>query len=123
MRVAGDAKHPIEPALAGRIVEHVTHAARPLMAEARSFAIVTSPLARRALSRLFRPHLPETPVMSFLEIPDGKPVEVAAVVGNEERIGPRKTFRGRRFGKISVMFGNAGTALGKCSFALSKTVF
>ncbi|HEX7853618.1 MAG TPA: flagellar biosynthesis protein FlhA [Sphingobium sp.] len=87
MRVAGDAKHPIEPALGSRIVEQVTHAARPLMAEARSFAIVTSPQARRALSRLFKPHLPETPVLSFLEIPDGKPVEVAAVVGNEQRIG------------------------------------
>ncbi|MET0362770.1 MAG: flagellar biosynthesis protein FlhA [Sphingobium sp.] len=86
MRVSGDAKHPIEPALAGRIVDAVTHAARPMMAEARSFAIVTSPLARRALSRLFRPHLPETPVLSFLEIPDGKPVEVAAVVGNHDRI-------------------------------------
>ncbi|MCE7796050.1 flagellar biosynthesis protein FlhA [Sphingobium sufflavum] len=86
MRVGGDAKHPIEPALAGRIVESVTTAARPLMAEARSFAIVTSPVARRALSRLFRPHLPETPVLSFLEIPDGKPVEVAAVVGNHDRI-------------------------------------
>jgi len=86
MRVAGDARHPIEPALAGRIVESVTNAARPLMAEARSFAIVTSPQARRPLSRLFKPHLPETPVLSFLEIPDGKPVEVAAVVGNDQRL-------------------------------------
>lgn len=88
MRVAGDAKHPIEPGLSARLIEQVTQAARPLMAEARSFAIVTSPVARRPLSRLFRPHLPETPVLSFLEIPDGKPVEVAAVVGNENRISP-----------------------------------
>jgi flagellar biosynthesis protein FlhA len=94
MRVAGDAKHPIEPALAGRIVDSVTHAARPLMAEARSFAIVTSPLARRALSRLFKPHLPETPVLSFLEIPDGKPVEVAAVVGSEQRINRERIAAG-----------------------------
>jgi flagellar biosynthesis protein FlhA len=86
MRVAGDAQHPIEPALGQRLIEQVTDAARPLMAQARSFAIVTSPMARRALSRLFRPHLPETPVLSFLEIPDGKPVEVVAVVGNESRI-------------------------------------
>ena len=86
MRVAGDAQHPIEPALAQRLIEQVTEAARPIMAQARSFAIVTSPVARRALSRLFRPHLPETPVLSFLEIPDGKPVEVVAVVGNESRI-------------------------------------
>ncbi|MBT2187063.1 flagellar biosynthesis protein FlhA [Sphingobium nicotianae] len=86
MRVAGDAQHPIEPALAQRLIEQVSEAARPLLAQARSFAIVTSPIARRALSRLFKPHLPETPVLSFLEIPDGKPVEVVAVVGNENRI-------------------------------------
>ena len=58
------------------------------MGQARPFAIVTSPVARRALSRLFKPHLPETPVLSFLEIPDGKGVEVVAVVGNE-RPAPR----------------------------------
>ncbi len=85
MRVAGDAKHPIEPALSERITDAVVNAARPLMAEARNFAIVTSPVARAALSRLFKPHLPETPVLSFLEIPDGKPVEVFAVVGGAER--------------------------------------
>ncbi|MBO9580523.1 MAG: flagellar biosynthesis protein FlhA [Sphingobium sp.] len=86
MRVAGDAKHPIEPALSQRLIDQVTDAARPLVQQARNFAIVTSPMARRALSRLFRPHLPETPVLSFLEIPDGKPVEVVAVVGHENRI-------------------------------------
>ncbi|MGE4409957.1 MAG: flagellar biosynthesis protein FlhA [Sphingobium sp.] len=89
MRVAGDARHPIEPALATRITESVIHAARPILAEARNFAIVTSPLARRALARLFKPHLPETPVLSFLEIPDGKPVEVVAVVGGVEKPAPR----------------------------------
>jgi len=89
MRVSGDARHPIEPALAGRITEAVIHGARPLMAEARNFAIVTSPLARRALARLFRPHLPETPVLSFLEIPDGKPVEVVAVVGGADKGRPK----------------------------------
>ena len=40
-------------------------------------------IARRALARLLRPHLPEVPVMSFLEIPDGKPVEVSAIVGGK----------------------------------------
>ena len=89
MRVAGDAKHPIEPGLSQRIVESVVDAARPVMAQARTFAIVTSPIARRALARLFRQHLPETPVLSFLEIPDGKPVEVIAVVGGESRAIPR----------------------------------
>ena len=89
MRVAGDAKHPIEPALANRIIEAVIDAARPILAQARNFAIVTSPVARRALARLFKPHLPETPVLSFLEIPDGKAVEVVAVVGGESRPQPR----------------------------------
>jgi flagellar biosynthesis protein FlhA len=89
MRVAGDAKHPIEPALANRIIESVVQAARPIMGQARNFAIVTSPIARRALARLFKPHLPETPVLSFLEIPDGKGVEVVAVVGGEQRPAPR----------------------------------
>jgi len=89
MRVAGDAKHPIEPALASRITDSVIEAARPVLAEARNFAIVTSPVARRALARLFKPHLPETPVLSFLEIPDGKPVEVVAVVGGNDQVTPR----------------------------------
>ena len=89
MRVAGDAKHPIEPALGSRITDAVIHAARPILADARNFAIVTSPVARRALARLFKPHLPETPVLSFLEIPDGKPVEVVAVVGGADRPAPR----------------------------------
>jgi flagellar biosynthesis protein FlhA len=44
--------------------------------------LVTSPLARRAVARLLKPHLPETPIMSFLEIPDGKAVEVMAIVGS-----------------------------------------
>jgi len=87
MRVAGDAQHPIEPALGQRLIEQVSEAARPMLAQARNFAIVTSPVARRALARLFRPHLPDIPVLSFLEIPDGKPVEVVAVVGNESRMG------------------------------------
>ncbi|MPT49267.1 MAG: flagellar biosynthesis protein FlhA [Sphingobium sp.] len=94
MRVAGDARHPIEPALANRITEAVINAARPIMAEARNFAIVTSPVARRALARLFRPHLPETPVLSFLEIPDGKPVEVVAVVGGNNQQGGRPEIPG-----------------------------
>ena len=89
MRVAGDARHPIEPMLANRIVEAVVQSARPLLGQARNFAIVTSPVARRALARLFKPHLPETPVLSFLEIPDGKGVEVVAVVGGEQRPAPR----------------------------------
>jgi flagellar biosynthesis protein FlhA len=81
VRTSPGATHPFEPALANRIVGAVSDAAQPLVNGAVRFAIVTSPIARRALARLLKPHLPETPVMSFLEIPDGKAVEVAAVVG------------------------------------------
>ncbi|MGN6122151.1 MAG: flagellar biosynthesis protein FlhA, partial [Sphingomonas oligoaromativorans] len=83
VRSGPNANHPIEPALASRIVQAVSEAAAPLVGEARRFAIVTSPIARRALGRLLRPHLPDAPVLSFLEIPDGKPVEVVAVVGGK----------------------------------------
>jgi flagellar biosynthesis protein FlhA len=81
VRTGPGAAHPFEPALAARIVRAVSEAAAPLAGEARKFAVVTSPVARRALARLLRPHLADTPVLSFVEIPDGKPVEVVAVVG------------------------------------------
>jgi flagellar biosynthesis protein FlhA len=64
-----------------KLVQAVGDAAGPSLAEARKIALVTSPVARRALSRLLAPHIPDVPVLSFLEIPDGKPVEVVAVVG------------------------------------------
>jgi flagellar biosynthesis protein FlhA len=81
VRASPGAVHPFEPALANRIISAVSEAAMPLVNSATRFAIVTSPIARRALARLLKPHLAETPVMSFLEIPDGKAVEVSAVVG------------------------------------------
>jgi flagellar biosynthesis protein FlhA len=81
VRASPGATHPFEPALANRIISAVSEAATPLVNSATRFAIVTSPIARRALARLLKPHLAETPVMSFLEIPDGKAVEVSAVVG------------------------------------------
>src|SRR3546814_652389 len=101
MRVSSGANHPIEPALGNRIVEAVLQSARPIMGQARSFAIVTSPVARRALARLFKPHLPETPVLSFLEIPDSKPVEVGAFVGGEAPAARNRhmTSEARRVGK------------------------
>ncbi|WP_293880933.1 flagellar biosynthesis protein FlhA [Sphingomonas sp.] len=82
LQVGPDAEFPFEPGLSTRIVAAVGTAAAPLLAGARNFAIITSPLARAALSRLLRPHYPETPVLSFLEIPDAKPVDVVAVVGS-----------------------------------------
>jgi len=84
IRVGPHALHPFEPALAQRIIAAVSEAAAPLTATATRFALVTSPLARRAVARLLRPHLPETPILSFLEIPDGKAVEVMAIVGSHQ---------------------------------------
>ena len=92
VRVGGGAQHPFEPALAQRITQAVTQAAQPLMDAATRFTLVTSPVARRPLARLLKPHLPETPIMSFLEIPDGKAVEVVAIVGSQpaELPAPRR---------------------------------
>ncbi|WP_166039152.1 flagellar biosynthesis protein FlhA [Sphingosinicella sp. YJ22] len=83
VRTGRDATHPIEPGLGQKLVGAVSSIAGPLLGEGRRFALVTSPLARRALSRLLGPHLPDVPVFSFLEIPDGKAVEVIAIVGGE----------------------------------------
>jgi len=85
VRTGRDAAHPIEPGLAQKIVQAVGGVAGPLLREGRRFAVVTSPIVRRPLARLLNPHLPDVPVMSFLEIPDGKPVEVIAVVGGENQ--------------------------------------
>jgi flagellar biosynthesis protein FlhA len=83
IRTGRDAVHPIEPGLGQKIVQAICGVAGPLMQDGRRFAIVTSPIARRALARLLAPHVPDAPVLSFLEIPDGKAVEVVAIVGGE----------------------------------------
>jgi len=83
VRAGRDAIHPIEPGLSQRIVHAVSDVAGQLLSEGRRFAIVTSPIARRSLSRLLALHVPDAPVLSLLEIPDNKPVEVVAVVGGE----------------------------------------
>ena len=83
LRVAGDASFPIEPGLAQRILAAIEQAARPLMLEQRNYALVTSPLARKPLADLLRPRFPDTPVLSFRELPDDKPVEVVATVGGQ----------------------------------------
>ncbi len=83
VRSGQGAVHPIEPGLGNKLVQAIGEVAGPLLAEGRRFAVVTSPIARRALSRLLAPHVPDVPVLSLLEIPDSKPVEVVAIVGGE----------------------------------------
>ena len=56
-------------------------AAQPLAAEGKSFALVVQPAIRVAIRKLVRTCLPDTPVMSFFEVPEEKAVEVVAVIG------------------------------------------
>ena len=71
----------IEPELGRRIVDALQAAAQPLIAEAKPFALVVQPAVRVVIRKLVRTVLPDTPVMSFFEVPEDKPVEVVAIIG------------------------------------------
>jgi len=79
-------RHTIEPDLGRRIVDAMQRAAQPLMAEAKPFALVVQPAIRVAMRKLVRSVLPDTPVMSFFEVPEDKSVEVIAVIGAPEAL-------------------------------------
>ena len=81
MQPAPQATWPFEPELARRIIAAVDDAVQPLLFAARSFAVITSPLCRAAVARLLRAQLTDVAVLSFLEIPENKAVDVIAVVG------------------------------------------
>ena len=83
VRTGPGATWPFEPELASRIVQAVQEAVQPLLVAARSFAIITSPVCRAAVARLLRAQLADVPVLSFLEIPETKAVDVIAVVGGK----------------------------------------
>jgi flagellar biosynthesis protein FlhA len=83
VRTGPNASWPFDPDLAARIVSAVSEAVQPQLMAARSFAIVTSPICRAALSRLLRAQLSEIPVLSFLEIPETKAVDVIAMIGSQ----------------------------------------
>ena len=74
-------RNTIEPDLGRRITEALQRAAEPLIAEAKPFALVVQPAIRVAIRKLVRTVLPDTPVMSFFEVPEEKAVEVVAVIG------------------------------------------
>ncbi|WP_028967539.1 flagellar biosynthesis protein FlhA [Sphingomonas phyllosphaerae] len=76
-------RHVIEPELGRRIVDALQAAAQPLIAEAKPFALVVQPAIRVAIRKLVRTVLPDTPVMSFFEVPEDKAVEVVAIIGNQ----------------------------------------
>ena len=81
MRADNPRRHVIEPDLGRRITEALQRAAQPLIAEAKPFALVVQPSIRIAIRKLVRTCLPDTPVMSFFEVPEDKSVEVVAVIG------------------------------------------
>jgi flagellar biosynthesis protein FlhA len=81
VRAAPGASWPFDPELAQRIIRAVSDAVEGPMLAARSFAIVTSPLCRAAISRLLKSQLPDIPVLSFLEIPEAKAIDVIATIG------------------------------------------
>jgi flagellar biosynthesis protein FlhA len=79
-------RHTIEPDLGRRIADALQHAAGPLIAEAKPFALVVQPTIRVAIRKLVKSILPDTPVMSFFEVPEDKAVEVVAVIGAPEAL-------------------------------------
>jgi len=79
-------RHTIEPNLARRIVNAMSTAAQPHIEAAQPFALVVQPMIRPAMRKLMKTCLPDTPVMSFYEVPDGKAVEVVAVIGAPEQL-------------------------------------
>ncbi len=83
---APQASWPFEPELARRIISVIDEAVQPMLVAARSFAIITSPLCRAAIARLLRAQFSDVAVLSFLEIPETKKVEVIAVVGGTPRL-------------------------------------
>lgn len=88
VRAAPGSNWPFDPELGQRVGEAITAAAEPLLAEGRRFAVVTTPLVRRALWMLLRVRLPQPVVMSFVEIPDDRTVDVVAVVGGKDAARP-----------------------------------
>jgi flagellar biosynthesis protein FlhA len=81
MRADPSRRHVIEPDLGRRIVDALQRAAQPMIAEAKPFALVVQPAIRVAVRKLVKTCLPDTPVMSFFEVPEDKAVEVVAVIG------------------------------------------
>ena len=86
-------RHSIEPELGRRISDAMQRAAQPLIAEAKPFALVVQPAIRVAMRKLVKTILPDTPVMSFFEVPEDKSVEVVAVIGAPE---PPPAFAGNQ---------------------------
>ncbi len=80
VRAAPQADWPFEPALATRLLQAIDQAVEPLTLAARSCAIISSPLCRPPLSRLLRTRFQDIAVLSYLEIPENRQVDIVATV-------------------------------------------
>ena len=85
---APQASWPFEPQLAQRIISVIGEAVQPMQVAARSCAIITSPSCRAAVGRLLRSQYSDVAVLSFLEIPETKKVDIIAVVGGTSPLPP-----------------------------------
>ena len=83
VRTGPNASWPFEPDLARQIISAIGEAVQPLLLAARSFAVITSPVCRAAVSRLLRAQFADVAVLSFLEIPETKAVDVIATIGGK----------------------------------------
>jgi flagellar biosynthesis protein FlhA len=88
VKASPQANWPFDPELSQRIIRSVSAAVEGPMLAARSFAIITSPACRAAVSRLLRSQLPDIPVLSFMEIPEAKAVDVIAMIGTPDEPTP-----------------------------------
>lgn len=79
-RAAPLADYPFEPGLSARLAEALAEAAAPHLALGAPIALVSQPEPRRALFRLLRAS--GLPVLAFGELPEGRAVDVVAVVGD-----------------------------------------
>lgn len=84
VRTGPEAIWPFEPQLANRLLAALSASTQPFAAEARAFAVVTAPACRAAVSRLVWTQFSDVPVLSFLEIPATRAVDVIAVVGSDD---------------------------------------
>ncbi len=81
IRIGGASAYPIDPALSERIIDALRDGMAQAMASHGQAALITSPASRPAIARMVRPHLPDLAVLSYLELPENKAVEIVATVG------------------------------------------
>ena len=82
LRTGQGATHPIEPGFGERLTRAIVDAARAHQTDDAALALVTSPTSRRALRKLVAAAMHDLPVLSYLEIPDGKEIEIVTIVGD-----------------------------------------